>query len=108
MMVPARAREERMYHVFGKLQLPDDLFRQAIFSGEEESAVTHTYFKDTAPGFFIEVGASDPVLHSQTYALELSGRMFRSGGRWQAARFLCGGHVFVAASTIRHSRRDAG
>jgi FkbM family methyltransferase len=66
-------RQERMYHVFGKLQLPDDIFRPAIFSGEEESAVTHKYFKDAAPGFFIEVGASDPVVHSQTYALEQQG-----------------------------------
>ena len=56
--------------MIGKLQLPDRLFQSAIFSGELEPFVLQKYCKDSPPGFFVDVGANDPIVHSQTYALE--------------------------------------
>jgi FkbM family methyltransferase len=58
---------------FSKLELPDRFFRSAIFSGEAESSVIQEHFKDSLPGFFVDIGANDPVVHSQTYALEQRG-----------------------------------
>jgi FkbM family methyltransferase len=59
--------------MIGKLQLPDRLFQSAIFSGELEPFVLQKYCKDSPPGFFVDVGANDPIVHSQTYALEQQG-----------------------------------
>jgi FkbM family methyltransferase len=56
-----------------KLHLPDRFFQSALFSGELEPFVLQEYFKDAPPGFFVDVGANDPIVHSQTYGLEQHG-----------------------------------
>jgi FkbM family methyltransferase len=49
------------------------LFASAIFPTEQETPAILDFFQSTPRGFFVDVGANDPVLHSQTYALERRG-----------------------------------
>lgn len=44
----------------------------AMFSAQEERGLT-SHFLGQTPGFFVEVGAYDPVFQSQTHHLELTG-----------------------------------
>jgi len=45
----------------------------AIFPAEAEPALTAEFFKSDPPGFFVDVGAHDPVAYSQSYDLEQRG-----------------------------------
>jgi FkbM family methyltransferase len=49
------------------------LFAPAIFYKGEDGTFQAEYFASEPPGFFVEVGASDPVVYSQTNALEQRG-----------------------------------
>lgn len=44
----------------------------AVFSASEERSLVSSFFPE-GKGYFVEVGAFDPVFQSQTYHLELSG-----------------------------------
>lgn len=58
----------RMYFLGTWAPAPMD----AVLSGNEERSLVSAFFKG-APGFFVEVGAYDPVFQSQSYHLELAG-----------------------------------
>jgi FkbM family methyltransferase len=45
----------------------------AIFSPAIETALKEEFFRDTPRGFFVEVGANDPHVHSQTWEFEQAG-----------------------------------
>ena len=49
------------------------MFEPAIFPSEAEPALTAEFFKSDPPGFFVDIGANDPVLHSQSLVLEQRG-----------------------------------
>ena len=49
------------------------MFEPAIFSSEAEPALTAEFFRSDPPGFFVDIGANDPVLHSQSLVLEQRG-----------------------------------
>jgi FkbM family methyltransferase len=49
------------------------MFEPAIFPSEAEPALTAEFFKGTTAGFFVDVGANDPVAYSQSYDLEQRG-----------------------------------
>jgi FkbM family methyltransferase len=49
------------------------LLAPAIFYEDNEPQVQAAYFKSIPPGFFVDVGANDPVIYSQSYALEQRG-----------------------------------
>jgi FkbM family methyltransferase len=49
------------------------MFEPAIFPSEAEPALTVDFFKSDPPGFFVDIGANDPVLHSQSLVLEQRG-----------------------------------
>ena len=49
------------------------MFAPAIFPAEAEPALTAEFFKSDPPGFFVDVGAHDPVAYSQSYDLEQRG-----------------------------------
>jgi FkbM family methyltransferase len=51
-----------------------DLFGPpAVFGSEHEKALVTQYFSNAGLGYFVEVGANDPVQHSQTWHLEQLG-----------------------------------
>ena len=49
------------------------MFAPAIFPAEVEPALTAEFFQSDPPGFFVDVGAHDPVAYSQSYDLEQRG-----------------------------------
>ena len=49
------------------------MFAPAIFPSEAEPALTAEFFKSDSSGFFVDIGANDPVLHSQSLVLEQRG-----------------------------------
>jgi FkbM family methyltransferase len=46
---------------------------RAIFPDQEEIRLKDEFFRDTQRGFFVDVGANEPVEQSQTYAMEQRG-----------------------------------
>src|SRR5262245_14404706 len=55
------------------MSLFDLLGPPAVFGSEHEKALVAQYFSSAPLGYFVEVGANDPVQHSQTWHLEQLG-----------------------------------
>jgi len=46
------------------------IYGEALYSQDDEETLIRAFFQDRRSGFFLDVGAGDPVRHSTTYYLE--------------------------------------
>lgn len=46
------------------------LYGEALYSQDDEETLIRAFFADRRGGFFVDVGAGDPIRHSTTYYLE--------------------------------------
>jgi FkbM family methyltransferase len=46
------------------------LYGEALYSQDDEETLIRAFFQDRRGGFFLDVGAGDPIRHSTTYYLE--------------------------------------
>jgi FkbM family methyltransferase len=46
------------------------IYGEALYSQDDEETLIRAFFRDRRGGFFLDVGAGDPIRHSTTYYLE--------------------------------------
>jgi FkbM family methyltransferase len=67
---PRKADQQRVLPDKANLAALRAVYGEALYSQDDEETLVRAFFQDRRGGFFLDVGAGDPIRHSTTYYLE--------------------------------------